>query len=82
MMLVSGFVDGRLLYIIQFPFSHPTFIKKLRKQLKRRFPAGHDIPTEYLRSANFDYRHFVDSKDLKVVYIARKEELDKYKNIS
>lgn len=32
-MLVSGFVDGKLIYIIEFPFQCDSFVSKLRKQL-------------------------------------------------
>lgn len=34
-MLVSGFVDGRLLYILQFSFSYPEFVERLNEQLER-----------------------------------------------
>lgn len=78
-MLVSGFVDGRLIYIIEFPFSCPSFSDNLKKQLMKRFPGGKDISTEYLRSASFHYRHFIDCEDLKIIYIASKNELVKYK---
>lgn len=78
-MLVSGFVDGRLIYILEFPFSCPTFVKNLEKQLMHRFPKGKDIPNEYLRSASFGYKHFIYDKDLKIVFIASKKELEDYK---
>lgn len=77
-MLVSGFVDGRLIYILEFPFSCPTFIKNLEKQLMHRFPKGKDIPNEYLRSASFGYRQFIQCKNLKIVYITDKKELQKH----
>lgn len=77
-MLVSGFVDGRLIYILEFPFSHPAFVDNLKDQLLRRFPKGQDIPTEYLRSASFYYRDFIHCKDLKIVYVSNKMELRKY----
>jgi len=78
-MLVSGFVDGRLVYIIEFPFSCPSFIENLKRQLKRRFPGGKDIPTEYLRSANFDYRNFMNCTDLKMMFTVPKDELPRYR---
>jgi len=77
-MLVSGFVDGRLIYILEFPFSFPTFVENLERQLMRRFPKGEDIPNEYLRSASFGYRHFIYCKDLKIVYISSKNELQRH----
>jgi hypothetical protein len=78
-MLVSGFVDGRLIYIIEFPFSCPSFADNLKKQLMKRFPGGKDISTEYLRSASFDHRQFKDCDDLRIIFIAGKDELVKYK---
>lgn len=74
-MLVSGFVDGRLIYILEFPFSDPSFLRKLKEQLLRRFPNGKDIPTEYLRSASFYYRDFIECKNLKIVYLLDKRQL-------
>jgi len=35
--LVSGFVDGKLIYIFEFPFNHKTFTNQLMKQLKKDF---------------------------------------------
>jgi len=78
-MLVSGFVDGRLIYILEFPFKCNSFVSKLRKQLNRRFPEG-DISGQFLRSANFDYRDYIKCEDLKVVFCLPKSELNKYKN--
>jgi len=34
-MLVSGFVDGKLLYIIEFPFNSPDFVNNLENKIKR-----------------------------------------------
>ena len=58
-MLVSGFVDGKLVYIIEFPFQCDSFVAKLRRQLNRRFPTG-DVTGQFLRSANFDYKDFIN----------------------
>jgi len=78
-MLVSGFIDGRLIYIIEFPFSHASFVECLNEQLWKRFPGGKDIKTEYLRSASFGYRTFINCLDLKIDYLATKDELYKYR---
>jgi len=77
-MLVSGFIDGRLIYILEFPFSCPTFAKHLEERLMHRFPKGKDIPNEYLRSASFSYREFIHCKNLKTVYITNNKELQKH----
>lgn len=67
-MLVSGFVDGRLVYIIQFPFS--CLEEEIRRQLKKFFKTRRR-PGQYLRSASFSFRHYKDSPDLRVVYRVR-----------
>lgn len=51
----------------------------MRKQLNRRFPKG-DITGQFLRSANFDYRDYIECKDLKVVFCLPKTELIRYKD--
>lgn len=79
-MLVSGFIDGKLIYVLEFPFNYAGLIDKLEKQLWKRFPQGKDIPTEYLRSASFDYRDFVDCKDLRIVYLLNKTNLKSFKD--
>jgi transcriptional regulator with XRE-family HTH domain len=63
--LVSGFIDGKLIYIIEFPFNCPDFIANLEKQI--------------LRSATFDYKHFINCPKLKIVFLLNKKELSKYK---
>ena len=77
-MLISGFVDGELIYVLEFPFNHHKFVKRLKNQLKRRFPNG-DRLGEFLRSANFTFEHYKNYKELKIVYL-EKEKLEKHKN--
>ena len=77
-MLVSGFVDGKLIYILEFPFKCESFVSKLKRQLNRRFPEG-DVMGQFLRSANFDYRDFIGCKKLKMVFCLPKSELARYK---
>jgi len=79
-MLISGFVDGKLIYILEFPFGYSKFAKHLKDQLRRRFKKGKDITGQFLRSANFDYRRFVNCPNLKIVYILNKGKLRKYKS--
>ena len=78
-MLSSGFVDGKLIYIIEFPFRYKPFVEKLKRQLNRRFPNG-DVKGQFLRSANFDYRDFIKCDDLRVIFCVSKRELERYKN--
>lgn len=77
-MIVSGFVDGKLIYVIEFPFRCEDFVKKIAEQLKRRFPKG-DVPGYFLRSANFDYRDYIRCKEMKIVFLLPKSELERYK---
>jgi hypothetical protein len=76
--LSSGFVDGKLIYIFEFPFNCPTFMENLVEPLQKRFPHG-DIPNEYLRSANFDYGDFINCPNLKAAYVLEKDKLKEYK---
>jgi len=77
-MLVSGFIDGRLIYILEFPFNFPEFTERLERQLYKRFPNGKDIPGEFLRSADFYYQNYLDCPELKLVYVIPKEKLETY----
>ena len=62
-MLVSGFTDGRLIFILRFPFDTPSFIARLEEKLRRRFPNG-DEPGIFCHNAEFDYRHYIESATL------------------
>lgn len=66
-MLVSGFVDGKLIYLLEFPFSTKSFTSKLETQLQKQFPEGDEV-NKYLRGANFSYKDFIESKKLKIIY--------------
>jgi len=76
--LVSGFVDGKLIYILEFPFSHDAFVAKLKKQLKNKFPNG-DKSGMFLRSANFYYGDYTNCKELRILFLLDKKELQEYK---
>lgn len=76
-MLIGGFVDGELIYVLEFPFNCSNFVKRLKIQLKKRFPNG-DKSGEYLRSANFTFEHYENCKELKVIYLG-KEKLEENK---
>jgi len=76
-MLLSGFIDGRLLYILEFPFKTISFIEKLELQLKRRFKNG-DVKGQFLRSAYFSYKDYIYSDTLNVVYVLEEEHLKEY----
>lgn len=63
LMLVSGFIDGRLLYIVEFPYAHPTFVATLEAKLDR-----HRELNAKRNNVIFDYRAFIDCPTLKLVY--------------
>ena len=48
-MLVSGFVSGKLIYILEFPFNCPSFKERIKEQLRRRLPHG-NTSGRYARS--------------------------------
>jgi len=73
-MLVSGFAEGKLLYILSFPFS--CLRKALETQLFKQFPNRQRQKNSYFRSANFNYKDFKDCSELEVVFIS--EEIDDY----
>ena len=75
-MLISGFVDGKLIYILEFPFKTNSFTTKLEEQLNKMFPNG-DESGKFLRSANFSYKDYINSKECKINFILEKNELEK-----
>ncbi len=77
-MLVSGFVNGKLIYIFEFEFNTKEFSENLKKQLEKHFPDG-DKSNKYLRSANFDYKDFILNENVKTIYLVSKEELNENK---
>ncbi len=82
-LLVSGFVDGKLIYIIEFPFNSPDFVKNLEIKIQKwqkKLKGSKSIKGQFLRSADFDYKDFVKSPNLKIVYLLNKDELAKYKS--
>jgi len=68
MMVVSGFVDARLIYILEFPFSYHEFVGRLQEQLERHFARGQRASGQFLRSAQFSFRNYRNCPQLKVIY--------------
>ena len=77
--LVSGFVDGKLMYILEFPFRCKSFVLKLKKQLDEKFPNG-DVTGQYLRSANFNYRDFIECEELRVIFCLPRAKLKRHES--
>jgi hypothetical protein len=57
--LSSGFIDGELQYIIEFPFS--VIEERMKENLKRKVGP-------YLRTSSFNFSHIKDSNLLKIIY--------------
>lgn len=74
-LLSSGFVDGQLQYILEFPFSIVC------KQLKKQVPQKRIVGT-YARMASFNFSHYGNYKKIKIVYLNRQaiENNKKYFN--
>lgn len=75
--LVSGFVDGKLIYVIEFPFRIRSLVNRLNQQLLRQFPTGRHIPGRYLRSASFTYKNYILANELKIIFLLSKSEMGK-----
>ena len=80
LMIIGGFIDGRLIYSFTFPFNSPSFFKALKEKLLKRFPKGKDISGEYLRSASFSLNDYKNIKNLNLKIFLSKKELSKYRN--
>jgi hypothetical protein len=55
-MLCSGFVDGKLAYIIEFPFS--SLKKRIEACLEKQFPNRERKAGTYARSITFSFSHY------------------------
>lgn len=77
--LVSGFVDGKLIYILEFPFKTADFTKKIEAQLYKQFPNRKHVVGRFLRSANFDYHDYIASTKLRVVFLISKSKLETHR---
>lgn len=65
-MLLGGFADGILLYIISIPFSDLN--TKLERDLNKQFHGKPRPVGTYLRSANFNFEDYKDSSELRIIY--------------
>lgn len=76
MMLVAGFLDGRLIYIFKFPFKSKAFVTRLEEQLRRRLPDG-DKKGHFLRSASFSFKHYKTMRSLQLNIFVDQKQLAK-----
>ncbi len=61
-LLSSGFIDGELQYILEFPF------KVVYERLKIQLPEKRIIGT-YKRMASFNFSHYSDYPHIKIIYL-------------
>lgn len=68
--LCSGFIDGELQYILEFPFL--ALANVLRQKLEVFFKNKEiGAKGEYLRSATFSLKDYQDNASLRIIYINR-----------
>lgn len=81
-MLISGFIDGKLIYILEFPFRTKEFYENLSKKIEKwenKLKGSKTTKGQFLRSADFNFKDYISSKDLKIVYLLNKSYLEKFK---
>ena len=74
-LLSSGFIDGELQYILEFPF------KVVSGRLKRQLPRKRIIGT-YTRMASFNFSHYAHYQNIEIIYLNKRstENNQKYFN--
>lgn len=77
-MLVSGFFNGKIIYIFQFDYNDPIFSEKIHYKLKQKFPNG-DIKGQYFRCLSFNSSWYSSCKSIRLLYI--KPNINEYKHI-
>jgi hypothetical protein len=68
-MLVSAYINGVLMFIIEFPFSHPTFNEHINRILEKALPGG-DSPGKS-KTVSFTYSQYKDCKSARLVYMTQ-----------
>jgi hypothetical protein len=68
-MVVSGFHEGKLKFIVQFDYTSPTFLEHITKKVCKSLPNG-DESSKYCRSASFGWNQWKDAQNLKLMYLS------------
>lgn len=68
-MIVSGFYEGKILFLISFLYNSPEFVENIEKKLKTQLPNG-DIKNRYVRSLQFTYKNYQNSDSFKIEYLS------------
>jgi len=64
--LTSGFVDGHLQYILEFPFS--ALKERFEELIKKRWKGKKRKTGEYIRGASFNFNHIKKHDGLRIIY--------------
>lgn len=70
---VSGFVDGRLMYILKVPYS--DLQTHFKRQLDYKLPSG-DVSGVYVRSAQFSFTQIKECPNASVVFV--RDDIENY----
>ncbi len=76
-MLISGFREGKILYCISFHFNNVDFSNRLIQILEKKFPNRIRNKGDYLRSASFNFNHYI--QNAQIIYCD--ENLPEHKEI-
>ena len=66
-MLISAYINGVLMFVIEFPFKHCTFEGHIRKMLTQALPGG-DKPGR-AKTISFGYNQYKDCGNAKLLYL-------------
>lgn len=66
-MLVSAYINGVLMFIIEFPFKHERFKNHIKRMLEKSLPNG-DRPGRS-KTISFGYSQYKDCRDARLVYL-------------
>ena len=66
-MLISAYINGVLMFVIEFPFKHHTFEQHIHRMLKQALPDG-DKPGR-AKTISFGYNQYKDCADAKLLYL-------------
>lgn len=69
LMVVSGFFNGKLKFIVEFDYASPNFLNHINDKVIKALPNG-DISGKYCRSASFGWNQWKDANNLKLNYLS------------
>ena len=70
----------RLDILARYRVNSPDNLEIKIKRWQNKLKGSKSLKGQFLRSADFDYKDFIKSRDLKIVYLLTKGELSKYKS--